>query len=196
MLEGFVIVVSVLLAFGIDTAWDESRESAEFAALLELLQADMDRNLAELHSNVAFIDENAPKLQTLLAVIDGLIPRPEGDSLRVLLDATLSAVNFTPTKAAYDAASGISVWERIPAETQVQIAAFLSRSANPEALSFVLDQFPRLVGVFGKYGGLQAFASDPVLSGMGIVRPSEEANFDGLLADQAFENELLMYLVG
>ncbi len=195
-LEGVVIVLSVLLAFGIDASWDTARERAEFDSLLQLLQVDMDRNLEDLQANQDFLEFSIPKLETLLQVMSGSAPRPEGDSLRVLIEATLVATLFTPITAAYDAASSSRGWARIPAETQVAIARFVTQSGNPEGLSFVLDQFPRLVAVFGRHGGIQAFGSDRVLRGLGIARSVEPADFDALLSDQDFENEVVMYLVG
>lgn len=196
LLEGLVIVASVLLAFGIDAAWDEAREQAEFESLLDLLRVDMDRNLESLETINASLDVSVPKLQMLLGVMDGSAVRPETDSLRALVQSTLTANVFIPITAAYDAGTASSAWARLPEETQVAIARFVSQSYSPEGLNFVLDQFPRLVRVFGRHGGLQAFASDGVLREMGIARSTARADFDALLADQDFENEVIMYLVG
>lgn len=195
-LEGLVIVASVLLAFGIDAAWDTARDRSQFEALMELLRVDMDRNLASLEASQTFLEGSVPRLQTLLEVMGGSAPRPTDDSLFVLVEATLGATAFTPITAAYDAASGSSGWAQLPAETQVAIARFVSQSESSAGTAFVLDQFPRLIEVFGRHGGLQAFASDGVLRGMGITRPAGPADFDALLADQDLENELIMYLVG
>jgi hypothetical protein len=195
-LEGLVIVGSVLLAFGIDAGWDAAKERDQFDSLMQLLRVDIDRNLESLEASGAFLDRSVPRLQTLLEVMGGSAARPESDSLRILVQSTLSATAFTPITAAYDAASGSSGWARLPAETQVAIARFVSQSESSAGISFVLDQFPRLVEVFGRHGGFQAFASDEVLRSMGLERPAGPADFEALLADQDFENEVIMYLVG
>lgn len=46
--EGLVIVVSILLAFGIDAWWDESREQRETRELVEALEPELSDMLAQI----------------------------------------------------------------------------------------------------------------------------------------------------
>ncbi|MGI9628339.1 MAG: hypothetical protein ACR2QM_16010 [Longimicrobiales bacterium] len=51
--EGFVIVVSILLAFGIDAAWDQHVERREEAEILADLSAEISLNLQSLEGITA-----------------------------------------------------------------------------------------------------------------------------------------------
>ncbi len=53
-LEGGVIVISILLAFGIDAMWDEYQERIEEEEILAALQTEFETNLSEIETVIDF----------------------------------------------------------------------------------------------------------------------------------------------
>jgi len=101
--EGAVIVISILLAFGIDAAWDQSQERAFRADLLELLRADFEATLVEL-------DRAQNEANVIRSSYRDLLEAGEtgsgitADSIRILADQALSFVAYRPELAAYETA--------------------------------------------------------------------------------------------
>jgi len=54
VLEGGVIVVSILLAFGIDAAWEEYKERREEQEILSALKFEYEKNLESIREVIAF----------------------------------------------------------------------------------------------------------------------------------------------
>lgn len=91
LIEGFVIVVSILLAFGIDAAWETSRERAEEAQFLADLRDEFDANRTALRVVIA---ERESRVILTRILIREAGPDKQGlssDSLAVL--AELSYLN-------------------------------------------------------------------------------------------------------
>ena len=88
LLEGFVIVASILLAFAIDAAWDERQERAQERRLLEALEGEFAAHPPVLEESYAVMEEayigyeEARKRMTSLAASRGFYPvvalAPEG----------------------------------------------------------------------------------------------------------------------
>jgi hypothetical protein len=95
-LEGAVIVVSILLAFGIDAAWQETTERALEADLIFAIERDMRQNLAEadriLNGNAA----RTAALRTLLNSSPRELAAISSDSTRVILRQLALVSTFTP----------------------------------------------------------------------------------------------------
>ena len=69
--EGFVIVVSILLAFAIDAGWDTMQEAEERESVLAALQADFSNTVAHLEQSHAMSVAALAASDTLLAMLDG-----------------------------------------------------------------------------------------------------------------------------
>ena len=68
--EGIAIVVSILLAFAIDAAWDESRERAQERRALRGLQEEFTENLRLLETNLDGHRSTLRATTALLALSD------------------------------------------------------------------------------------------------------------------------------
>ena len=105
LLEGFVIIASILLAFAIDAAWDERQEQRIRAELIETLIADFELNQKRLEKNIASAQASVDKQTRFLKVIStgADISRDEMSELAyafVLWDV------FEPVLSTYEAAVG------------------------------------------------------------------------------------------
>ena len=102
--EGLVIVVSILLAFGIDAAWAELTEAREAQRLLEAIRDDVLAMQVEIADERTTSEELVDRARYLLSSLAD----PPGDS--VLQDAllTLGSVfvtgNWEPVTHTYDEA--------------------------------------------------------------------------------------------
>ena len=72
--EGAVIVVSILLAFGIDAAWDERQERADERALLEDVRATLGEDLEGVRQELGAIESVADRLRTLIGQLEDGVP--------------------------------------------------------------------------------------------------------------------------
>ncbi len=95
--EGVAIVVSILLAFAIDAAWDASRERAEERQALSGLREEFRENLDLLEINLRAHRSTLSAATTLLAISDGG-PQPAPDSTAVLLRRVfIDAFSYNPS---------------------------------------------------------------------------------------------------
>jgi hypothetical protein len=84
LVEGVVVVVSILLAFGIDAWWAERIERAEAQSALNTLYEELEGNAARLERTLAFQAEVGDATESLLAAAGGDTDLPE-DSVTALL---------------------------------------------------------------------------------------------------------------
>ena len=95
--EGIAIVVSILLAFSIDAAWDASRERAEERRALSGLRDEFRENLERLDANLGRHRTTLSACRALLAISDGG-PVPAPDSTAILLRrAFVDAFSYNPS---------------------------------------------------------------------------------------------------
>jgi hypothetical protein len=66
LIEGAVIVASILLAFGIDAMWEERRESLEEAEVLANLEADFRENLQGVNTIIEAYETFADQVEKLI----------------------------------------------------------------------------------------------------------------------------------
>lgn len=104
-IEGFVIVVSILLAFALDAWWDARVEASEEQSLLARLDAELvatDSVLAESETSHRSIAEAAGTLRELT----GPDPRPavSRDSILRLITVAVGGVSANPPTGVIDAA--------------------------------------------------------------------------------------------
>lgn len=103
--EGAVIVISILLAFAIDAAWDRYEASVARAELIDALILDFETTGENLEAAIEHGESVLSRVSGLL----GVIVRGESiakDSIRVLTGGFFSAIRFVPSLAAYEAAVG------------------------------------------------------------------------------------------
>ncbi len=95
-IEGLVIVGSILLAFGIDAAWEERQERAEEQEILARLEDDMVNNRADLERANGGNERTTESFRVFLGMTpEALYDLPE-DSASNLLRSLVRAVTFTP----------------------------------------------------------------------------------------------------
>jgi hypothetical protein len=102
-IEGIVIVVSILAAFGIDAAWDARQERVRRAKLIEALQLDLRTTQERLASSRARGDSLTARAAAFLQAIESQEPLPI-DSLRYLAGGAFTSFLFYPALSSYEAA--------------------------------------------------------------------------------------------
>lgn len=75
--EGFAIVVSILLAFGIDAWWDERRERAEEQVLLTRLAAEFSINLERIELYIEGFSNIVDACSQLYEIVDNAMVNQE-----------------------------------------------------------------------------------------------------------------------
>lgn len=105
LVEGIVIIASILLAFAIDAAWDRRNESVTRQELIEALTLDFETTGERLDGAIRNGDLvlNLGRELLLAVTRDEQLPV---DSLRALMAGFFTAIRFEPALAAYEAAVG------------------------------------------------------------------------------------------
>ena len=149
--EGFVIVVSILLAFGIDAWWEDRGVRAEERTLLLALEAEFRGNAVRLASAFAWYEERYTSARRILELFDAEVTTPGADETRSLLGSLLSKRSFYLETGAHDAllASGdlavisdeelrnrLAAWPRMVAEWQEEDLAVF-RFTDDEVAPFL-----------------------------------------------------------
>lgn len=106
LVEGVVIVTSILLAFAIDAWWDGRRDSAERDRLVEAMYEDFSITRGRLEESLRSADALYARTRMFLTLVAD--PQLRGsvpiDSLTFLLSGARLGVAFQPSLASYEAA--------------------------------------------------------------------------------------------
>ena len=105
LLEAFVIVVSILLAFAIDAMWEEHQESQTRSELIELLIVDFDATAARLRAVIAAHQSHVDLNKRFLEIVSSGEPI-ERDEFSELAYSFVTVEFFEPTLSTYEAAIG------------------------------------------------------------------------------------------
>ena len=194
LIEGGVIVVSILLAFGIDALWEGRKEQAELRSLVELLRTDVERNIADLETARQEAGRAAEGMRVLLSILGGGAAWPSQDSLSSLIVATAQGGHFKPTSAAYDAALGTDAWRRVPPDIKVELARFVNDARQNEE-TIITQSYIELTRIMSRHGGLWSFMPASVTSELGVEVQSGAPDFEGLLADRDFHAWVTLHFV-
>lgn len=174
MIEGIVIVVSILLAFGIEASWEAKQENAAFSSLARLLRADIEADVAEMEERNARADTIVGALSGLIALERPGAELPPPDSLARLVWSSWSASSFTPSLSSFDVASTSAAWDRVPERVRVNLSEYTG-GFTPFDLGLDAGAIEALIALAGEHGGIAA------LSGP-VVDASRESDAD-LLAE-------------
>jgi hypothetical protein len=104
LIEGAVIVASILLAFGIDAWWEDRQMNAQRVELLRALESDFIETRDRVAAETAVATDLRDRAEAFMAAAgDRLSLDP--DSIRFLSEAIVSGVGFfAPSVVSYDAA--------------------------------------------------------------------------------------------
>ena len=101
--EGVVIVGSILLAFGIDAAWDGMKERSEESRLLASLAEDLRTSRLEAESVISHYEETDRLLSRLQSLSDAALRADAPDSITAMVNALASPRTFDPTLGTLEA---------------------------------------------------------------------------------------------
>ncbi len=88
MLEGVVVVVSILIAFSIDTWWTESEEEEEANILLEALVLELSQAISQVEQEVAFRKAKLESASRMLQASTAEVELESGEMDALLNDVT------------------------------------------------------------------------------------------------------------
>lgn len=100
--EGVLIVLSILIAFGIDAWWDERSESVEELALIEVLEVEAQANSVELRVILDDTQHALDRIDRFLRVDEALLLEVPSDSMALWLRAIYTPRTFDPALTAAD----------------------------------------------------------------------------------------------
>ena len=100
LVEALLIIVSILLAFGIDAWWEERRERIEEHEILLGLKQEFEQNQHAIESQVALHEDTLGSLETLLRAIH----LGHWESGEITIDKAIQHLNSPPTT---DLGSGV-----------------------------------------------------------------------------------------
>ena len=98
--EAVVIVISILLAFGIDASWDARKADADEAALVEAIRAGMLTNLEALDRYIAGVELRRDYRERFFETTADDLGQLEPDSAAVFLRIFSASGFFTPSDGA------------------------------------------------------------------------------------------------
>jgi hypothetical protein len=99
--EGFVIVISILLAFGLQAWWEDRQERDEARAYLESLEADFQQTRLRALEHLGANEATLTSARWLLEALGKPPGAVEGDSLSILLESSLWIWTFEPVLGTY-----------------------------------------------------------------------------------------------
>ena len=100
LVEGLVIVVSILLAFGVDAWWDGAKEASARRALLHAIRTDLEVTRSVLAVSIESAEQLLARDQAFLSLADRAREVP-GDSIESLIDAAFRIAQFQPALSSY-----------------------------------------------------------------------------------------------
>jgi len=131
IVEGTVIVGSILLAFGIDAAWDERGERAREAEALQALSRDFTSADSVLRAQVLVIDSAAAAASAILELVGPGADEHYVDSLAVLIPLLIRRPTFRPPMGTLEALLGSGDLRVIgDALLKAELASFPSKLAS------------------------------------------------------------------
>lgn len=104
--EALVVVVSILIAFGLDAAWDARLEGRESVAALESLKSDFVSARDIVNEEGRRVESVQSSVEYLLARIHTSRPDPPTDSVEQAIESLQELGNFGYPTGAYDALLG------------------------------------------------------------------------------------------
>jgi hypothetical protein len=196
LVEGLVILVSILLAFGIDAWWDERREN-------HAAHRQVDRVLAELETNAEILGMHIQWMEAATAAsVDFLAlcgPDPEAVSSQAighLFDGTFGVPTLSVSRNAAQRflASGLLAEGEWASIRQV-LAKLLSRWQEEERDSLELRQYrvPMMERTGQLIPALNTSLQHPVMSRYQISKFPFDSK--ALLSDMEFEGHLASYAI-
>jgi hypothetical protein len=189
LVEGVVIVSSILMAFAIDALWDTRQENARHDRLLEALAVDFTIAEERLESDLARADSLTERAAAFLMLRDEPVAPPI-DSLRFLVLGLFSAIEFDVSLPFYDAAIGSGELQRIDsrefleaAADYTQAARWAGRSQDNTGNSYFLGLVAPLRARIGSMGALtRSAAACPAISTVCPYPPSLELDSAEIMA--------------
>ncbi len=182
-----MIIVSILLAFGIDAWWDASRERAEERQALEALARDFRAASALLDRQFLLTDSIVAATETILEWTGPSADSRYADSLAVLLPTVSRLPGFEPPSGTLDALLGSGDLRLIESDSlRAALASFPSRLAGMHRT----ERF----GSDVQFGDYFPYVNERIpmrLFGRGgDGRARFPADVSGLLRSLEFENQL------
>jgi hypothetical protein len=129
VLEGLVIVASILLAFGIDAWWDGRSEAARRAELVDALIADFEVTRERLSESLATGEDYIARSREVLRLTSEASVVPK-DSIQFLLGGFLNKIDFEPALSTYEAAVGSGDLAFLESEDFLRAAAEFRRARD------------------------------------------------------------------
>lgn len=153
--EGFVIVVSILLAFAIDAGWDELQDRSQEREVLESLRDDFRANLDEAVATVATHERNSRLLARAHARTRAETLALDSDSARATLQAFAMPRTFDAVLGTLDALVGAGRLGLIrDAELRRELTVFLNFVADSqEDAGYLADSARRVWDAQIRVGG-------------------------------------------
>ncbi len=185
--EGAVIVLSILLAFGIDAWWEGRQERAEEREALEALADDFDAAARELESERLLVDSLLTASHAILRWTGPDADSRHVDSLALVLPELSRMPNYQPPTGTLDALVGSGDLRLIRSDTlRAALASFQNRlAAHKRSEGFGADMlFGEYLPYLNEVLPMKRFG----LGGDGVSR--FEVDVGALLRSMEFENQI------
>ena len=198
--EGMAIVVSILLAFGIQAWWDDQQDRAEEQELLTALRQEFVENEASLATSVARIEGAQDNLRRLVAMSPSDWPTlPREQVGRVIVTPVRRFFTFELTVGSLNSAVSSGKLALIRnAEIRAGLAQFQAHAGNAEELGSVVaalgveatrslsrhPQFAAILLLDPDEAGLDSGAA--ALSDSALMALGEDPEFRAVVASKAY----------
>jgi hypothetical protein len=152
--EGVAIVVSILLAFGIQAWWEERQEREEERRILQALSEDFSETREDLLSNTAGTVESSEQAKELLRIMSEGSANEQAEEVIALLANSFTTWTYEPRLSTYEEIIGSGDLGLVRSDTlRVQMAlavAFvetLLRHRETGASRWYAIEEPYLIGI-------------------------------------------------
>lgn len=185
--EIVIVVVGILIAFGLDAAWERRNKAAEERAHLRALASDFDENVRRLRAHVRTEDRISTSSQALLAIAQRNGPLPT-DSVTHLMGMVFNSSRYEPVMGAYEALVNSAGLTLIEDDTLRAALANFSARVNGRYAERWSDEL--YLSFIKEFTGRMRFIEDPETG----ARPADK--YDPLLRDPKFQDYLALRYLG
>ena len=196
VIEGVVIVVSILLAISIDAWWDERQEEQQARDQAARVVSELQANIAILERHISDLDKTTAVAREMLSKIK---PDPEPltrDDIGLMFgDLYASGTLMLPDSATVNFLSSGQLTDGAWAKIRYDLSKILGESQVSQRRSLELRAMRApMLEVAGRHVPLlESSIKHPVMEG---YSPSEfPYDPTALLADMAFENQMAIFAI-
>jgi hypothetical protein len=196
VVEGLVIVISILLAFSIDAWWDQQRETRDAEDQVARVSAELRASIAILEVHDHALDQSGRVAREFLSIMGPVAAPVSTEKIGVMTSGIFGVPTLSLSRsAAQDFVSSGQLTEGSWVDTRLALAELLSDIQSTENSSIELRQMrPAILDRMHTFvSGLDIVKGHPLMADYPKSKFNSDA--DALVSDMIFESLIANYAI-